>query len=183
MSDSTRTFGRVICEFEYRPNRLQTLVLFLLACGGEVMFCYLAVKIDQPVNVRGFQITPQQARLLMTALALLAPTGVLALGGLMVSSLFQQRRLVLTDESVILPKPSWHGLSSAEIELPFEAIKATAICPFIGSTRLLRLDREIGAISIPSNMFPNRRDFEELVVLLSDARNAAAERTSADKPE
>ena len=183
MSEPSRPLKCVIREFDYRPNRLQTLVLFLLACAGEAIFCYLACNLDEPVDVKGFRLTARQGRLLMTGFAFLGPIGLLALGSALVSSLFQQRRVAITEDSLILPKPTWHGLGTTEIEVPFATIKAATVCPFIGNSRLLRVEREAGAISIPNNMFPQRRDFEELVTLLSAARNAAAERMSSDHTE
>ena len=183
MSESSRISTPVIREFEYRPNRLQTALLFVLASAGEAMFCYFAVFLNQPVNVRGFQLTAAQARLLMAGFAVIGPIGLVALGAPLVSSMIHKRRIALTKESLILPKPSWHGLSTAEIEVPYASIISTTICPFIGKSLLLRLELESGAISIPNNMFPKRTDFDTFADLLSDARKATAERTSAAQDE
>lgn len=183
MTEPSEISNPVICEFEYRPNRLQTALLFALVCAGEAMFCYLALFLDQPVNVRGIQLTAEQARMVIGGFAFVGPIGVVALGSLLVSGIVHKRRIVLTHDSLILPKPSWHGLSTSEIEVPFTRIVGVIRFPMSGNALCLKLELESGAIAIPCNMFPQRPNFETLVVLLVDADKKAIEERDRNHAE
>lgn len=105
----------------------------------------------------------------MTVMALFAPLGIAALAMLLVSSFGPSRRIAFTDHSILLPKPSRLGISRQEIELPFAEIDSVNVVPFIGHTTLLSLVHRSGKISIPSNMFVNPRDFDEIRELLAIA--------------
>lgn len=164
------TPNQSIREFPYRPNRVTTAFLLFLACCGECLFIYFALYADRGVSsVRGIELTRDQFRVVMGIMAVLGPVGIVLMALLLISSFRDRRRVAITDHSIILPKPSRLGLSREEIEIPFDEIRSVGVVPFSGRTVLLMIIRPSGPVSIPSNMFPTRRDFDAITELLEAA--------------
>jgi hypothetical protein len=161
--------SKVIREFDYRPHRLRTVFVFLLALAGAVLFVYFALCWDGPLDAGFFELTEPQARILFGILAVLSPLGLIPLGGVMYVAYACDRRVAITGSSLILPRPTAMGLSCDEIEIPLRSILHTSICDFIGSTKLLRIQWESGTIHIPSNMFHDRKVFADMVEYLCEA--------------
>ena len=127
---------------------------------------YFAITLDQPINVQGIQLTPEQGRILFGVLACLSPISLVLLTWMLVVSFTSQRRVALSATSILLPKPTRIGLSTDEIEIPFEQIYHAEVRPFMGSTQLLRLEHQHGVVSIPSNMFADKQHFATLSELV-----------------
>ena len=159
----------VLKQFDYRPRRWQTVALFLLALAGGLVLTYFAITTDGPVDFRGFQLTQRQARILFGVVAALMPFGLICLGGMVYVDFAYDRRVALTGDHLILPRPTRMGFSRDEIQIPFDAISLVTIHTFIGSTKLLRLDHTGGAVSIPSNMLRTRAEFDELCAAVQEA--------------
>ncbi len=159
----------VLKQFDYRPHRWKTVGLFLLAFGGTVLLTYFAIAIDEPLRVRGFQLSQTQARILFGAFAALSPIGLFGLGAMVYVAFVFDRRVALTDKQLILPRPTRLGLSRQEIQIPWDAISQTSVCDFIGTTKLLRLIYAGRVVNIPSNMFRRRAEFDELCLAVQKA--------------
>lgn len=170
--------SEIVVEFVYRPNRIQAVVLFCLATTGTILFTYFAIYLDTPINVKGFELTARQGRVLFGIFAALSPIGLFALLGTVYLAFGTARRVALTRNSMFVPRPTGIGLSSVEIELPFESIHTAEIVPFVGNALNLRLVHQDGVIQLFSNMFENRQTFAQLAKLVQNAVNVA--RQSAD---
>jgi len=152
----------IIREFPYRHNRLTAAVLLCMACAGAVLSACFALYSEEGVRHvrRGFELSRDQFRLLMGAVAVLSPLGIVPLALLLIDSFRPPRRVAFTRDSMILPKPSRLGLSREEIELPFDGIRLAMVEPFMGRTKVLMIVHGDGVISVPSNMFAGRGDFD-----------------------
>ena len=159
----------VLKQFDYRPRKWQTVAMFFVALAGSVVLTYFAITLDGPVDARGFQLTQTQARILFGVVAALTPFGLFCLGGMVYVAFAYDRRVALTGDHLILPRPTRMGFSRGEIQIPFDAIWLVTIHQFIGSTKLLRLDHTTVAVSIPSNMFQSRADFDDLCRAVQEA--------------
>jgi hypothetical protein len=161
-----------VIEFAYSPNRAATVAVTCLATAGTVLLTYLAFTLDQPINGRGIQLTVRQGRILFGVFPCLMPIGLIPLFALLYASFAFKRRVALTSQSIILPKPTRMGLSREEIEISFASIRRAVRMPFIGSTEVLRIEYENGVVNIPSNMFTSSRWFAELCELVAKATAA-----------
>lgn len=162
----------IIRHFDYRANRLQTVLLTCLVAAGVGLFWYFALFYDRPVDARGFHFTARQFRILAGIMGTVTPIGLAMMLWMCVSSFRLTRRVALTADSIILPKPSRSGMSQDEIEIPYRSIASVSVEPFMTGTKVLLIvydERGIKTVMIPSNMFPDRRQFESLGALLNAA--------------
>jgi hypothetical protein len=160
----------VIQVFDYRPPLWQTIGLLVVICIGAAMMGYFSLHPTGPVkSVRGIELSQEQFQWLCRIVFLASPISLLAVGYLLFVSLFRDRRVALTQHSVILPKPTWTGLSCDEIEIPYSEITDVDVIDWIGSARLLRIRHAGGKIHVPSNMFLSRQCFVELVQAVRSA--------------
>jgi hypothetical protein len=157
----------VVREFEYRVNRIQAAGLLLLACGGTALLAYFAVYAQGGVKARGIELSETVFRVLAGILAVLSPFGVGCLAASLIGSWTNRQRIAFTADSLILPEPSWHGLSTDEIEIPYADILAVSVEPYSTGTRMIVLACRSRTLMILSNMIPRRRDFNELAAELS----------------
>jgi hypothetical protein len=151
-------------EFEYRPSRPQALLLFVMVCLGQALLVWFAIEEPkdpaQNLDREGF-------RRLMTGMACIAPLSVVGFAVVVWSSFFQKRRIALTADSIIVPKPRWHGMSNAEVEIPFGAITHFQIRRGPYRQDGIHLRYAGGKVAVLSIMIPTRREFEDLVATLS----------------
>ena len=166
----------ILKQYDYRPHKWQTAALFLLALGGELLLAYFALFLDGPINVRGFRLNQTQGRIFFGVFAVFSSIGLFSLGAMVYVAFAYDRRVALTRTHVILPKPTRMGLSRDEIHIPFDTIGFVSVDEFIGATRLLRLDYSNGTVSIASNLFRNREEFEDLCRSVQEAVASAAQR-------
>ena len=159
----------VVREFTYRGNRLQLAMLLVLAVCGVPILGYLAMHVDQGTDIKGIELTTAQFRLLLGGLAVCGLFASALMGFALYSSFQHEGRVALTRDSVILPKPNRLGIPIDEIELPLARIRAVQVVPFIGKTLVLQIIHDEGILSVPSNMFPNRRDFDTFGELVRGA--------------
>ena len=157
----------VVREFEYRVNRLQVATLLVLACAGAVLCAYFAVYAKGGAKARGIELSETAFRVLAGIVAVLSPVGLGCLAAGLVGSWTHRQRIGFTADSLILPKPSWHALSTDEIEIPYSDILSASIEPWSTGTRMIVLACRTGPLIIPSTMIPRRRDFDELAAELS----------------
>lgn len=177
----------VLREFDYRPNRLLMVFLFLLCSLGWVLMGYIALGGLNPggMNICGIKLTEKQTRIVFGVFAVLgAVIGRPLMGALMVSSFTRKRRIALTRDSIIFPKPTRMGLSMEEVELPFRQIRACEVVTWSWPTKALVLHIEPGAVPIPrgmvststvfilSVMFPSREAFDTFAALLVATMNS-----------
>lgn len=156
----------LIREFDYRPHRLKTLFVFFLACAGTVVMACLAIWLKGPLDVRFIELSETQARILFGILATLSPIGLICLGATVYVAYARDRRVAITDTSLILPRPTAMGLSCEEIEIPLENISNATVHDFIGSTKVIRLQYGHHVVHIPGNMFRDKKTFEDLADVL-----------------
>lgn len=160
----------VIREFRYRLSRVQLLLPLPLAAGGAVLFLYFAFCPPQkPVEFHGIELSPAQFRAIMGTFAAITPIGLGFLAVALVSSFTHHSRIALTADSIILPKPDRWGNAwgEEEMELRFNEITAINVVPFVGYAVRLEIAHNGGTIGIPSNMLPNRPEFDLLTQLLA----------------
>jgi len=139
------------------------VALFLLAFAGAAVLTYFAIFLDRPVNARGVQLTPLQGRILFGVFAALSPIGLFCLGAMVYAAFARDRRVALTATHLIVPKPTRMGLSRDEIQIPLHSLASASVHAFIGETRILRLEQAAGpVVNIPSNMFRERAEFDDL---------------------
>lgn len=159
----------LIREFDYRPHRLKTLFLFLLATIGSCLLACLAVTWEGPVPILGFRLTQAQGRVLFGTIAALSPLGLVALGGLVYIAFAYNRRVAVTTTSLILPRPTRLGLSCDEIQIPLKSISRMRVRDFIGSTKMIRIQYDGNVVHIPGNMLRDKKTFEDLADMLHAA--------------
>lgn len=127
-------------EFLYRPNRVMAVLLASLAVVGFVLACVLATATRDPIFV---------------ALAAVSPIGAVFMSPFLVAAFARPRRVVITNEAIIVPKPHWSGLSPSEVQITFNDITSIRINSFgIGAYH------SQGVFSLPRIMFASRRDFD-----------------------
>lgn len=167
MAPNSESHQDFVCD--YRPNRWLILFLTALATIGNVIVAYLAVTHRGPLDTVRLQLTEFQARLLFTITALGMPFGIFCLAGMAWIAWRQDRRVVLTSTSLIVPRPSRLGFSNDELRLPLDGISRVYETDFIGSTKLIRIEYGSDVLHIPSNMLANRQVFGELLNRLTAA--------------
>jgi hypothetical protein len=155
----------LIKEFDYRPPPLRTLALFLLVCAGTALLGYFSIHAEGGSKVLGFQLTEEQTRWFFRASLLLFAPGLLLSGALVLLALFGKRHITVTPESIILPRSTWTGMSSKEIEIRFADV-TNIVVTGAGSLKLLRIYHTGGVVGVPSNMLRERQAFEQLVAVL-----------------
>ena len=168
------TSSPILKQFDYRPNKWQSVLLFGLALAGATLLTFFAFTLNRPVNVVGIQLTPEQGRMLLGAFSAFSPIGLFCLGAMVYVAFSYDRRVALTDTHLILPKPTRMGLSRDEIHIPLESISLVGVRDFIGTAKLLRIDHSNGVVNIPSNMFRNITIFHEMCQTIEDAVNDRA---------
>lgn len=136
-------------QFVYRPNRFLVVALFLLCVTGEGVFCYFAFA---------------NRDALASVIAVVGSVGVIALGAMVVSAFLQERRVVFTQDGLILPKPHWTGLSSDEIQIAYGDIVDLQFVP-----AGLVLNHRQRKFFLVKQMFPSRHDFDRATALLVEA--------------
>ena len=52
------TSSPILKQFDYRPNKWQSVLLFGLALAGATLLTFFAFTLNRPVNVMGIQLTP-----------------------------------------------------------------------------------------------------------------------------
>jgi hypothetical protein len=161
----------VVEEFAYRPHPAFAIGLFLVGCAGTALLGYLAINPPEGGirSVRGIELTAEQTRWLLRILCLLSPISLVGMGALVYVSLFSDRRVALTRKSIILPKPTWTGISCDEIEIPFSEITGVALADDMAGVHLLRIDHAGGKVCVAGNMFRSRRVFDEMVQAVTSA--------------
>jgi len=170
------TSSPIIKEFDYCPHPLPTVALFLLASAGAAMFGYMSMHVQGGANIRGIQFTEEQQRWFFRILLLLSPIGLVPLGISVFLAVFRKRRISLSRDSLVLPKPTLLSLSSEEIEIRFANIKSVAVRDFVGSAKLLRIEYTDGVVDIFSNMFRGKMMFEEVTNAVTAATEEHEER-------
>lgn len=151
----------VFKEFEYRPRRLQTIVLFLLCCGGLALFGYFSMYAEGGV-IHGVRLTKMQQRAFFFTFFVLSSPSLLLFGALVLAAFFRPRRIAFTLESIMLPKKAGYGLSTAEIEIPFTDIRNVVVRPISGQSKVLRIEHSGGVILVPSDYLRNKQTFQEV---------------------
>ena len=160
-------------EFEYRPNKLVTILLFFLVCGGEAMFVYYSFGREEGEMVNGIE---ELARLIFRTVACIGPISILGMGWSVVFSFTSRLRIALTTDSLIAPRGGWRRWSD-EIEIPFASIRSAHANSVGPGTMVLVILHDTGKFTVPSTMFPKRSEFNILVAKLS----AALERRDSEK--
>ena len=160
---------QVLREFPYRPDRLQAALVFVATTSGAGLICYQALHPGWPIDGRGGPGTAAADRLLWPIAAIVALGGAVMVGLHFLSSLVHTDRVAFTANAIILPKPTFHGWTRAEVVLPFDEVMSADVAPFLGTAMRIRIIHKSGPAFILSNWFPDRRDFEPVVALLSSA--------------
>ena len=151
----------VLREYPYRIGRGPAVAMAILIPSGTLVIGFFALHAREGANLRGIGLSPDQFRLMLGVVGLLSLFSWFLMGQIVVDSFVGSRRVAITRDSLILPRPSRSGMSKDEVELPFERIQAVGIAPFIGKTRIIRIVHDDGVIAIPGNML-RRDDFYEV---------------------
>jgi len=164
----------ILKQYDYRPRKLQVIVLFLLASTGVAISVYFASTHQGPFDAKGLRLTQVQSRILFGVAAGICSLSVPLLGSMVYVAFAYDRRIALTADYLILPRPTRMGLSRDEIQIPFDQVLLVSVHKFIGPTMLLRLDYLGGVVSVPSNMISRRAEFDQLCRDVEDAVARAA---------
>ena len=152
----------------YKPNK----VIFILAtslfgvCAG--IMGKVAATNDRGLILNGLlEFSPQGATIfywVITAAALgFVVAGTLAL----VNSMFSNREIVVTNDSITSPK---NGLSKQNVTVNFSDITGINMRT-IQKTKILSIEHVGGKLSIPNSMLPSKASFEDLVSQLEARAN------------
>ena len=161
--------SRIIIQFEYRPQRIKLIAVTILATTGVALLTYCTLTLSGPIDVKGFRLSRQQGRVFFGVFACLSAAGLVPLLTGVWVSVFRDRRVALSSQSIVLPKPSLTGLSCKEIEIAFVSIYSVQICDFIGGCKLISMDHQDGVTCIPSNMIADSLRFVQLYELIREA--------------
>jgi hypothetical protein len=161
----------VVEEFAYRPHPAFAIGLFLCGCAGAALLGYFSFHPPEGGfrSARGIELTAEQTRWLLRIAFLASLIGLLGMGSLVWVSLFSDRRVALTRRSLIVPKPTWTGISCDEIEIPFSEITGVALADDMAGVHVFRIDHAGGKICVAGNMFRSRRVFDEMVQAVTSA--------------
>ncbi|HVW00665.1 MAG TPA: hypothetical protein VHB77_10005 [Planctomycetaceae bacterium] len=147
--------------------------MLMMAIAGSIMCAYFAMYAKGGAKARGIELSETAFRVLAGLVAVLSPFGVGCLAASLIGSWTCRQRVGLTEDSVILPQPSWHGLSSEEIEIPYADIVSVSVEPWSTGSRVILLACRDRPLVIPSVMIPRRRDFNELFEALQQRVHGA----------
>jgi hypothetical protein len=160
----------VLHEFAYRPHRVATAVLLLLACGGMIVCGYLALYADRGAkSARGIELTREQLRLATGIVAVLSPIGITALAIHLAKACRNPRRAAITGDSIIVPADGLSHDSTDEIEIPLGEITSARVEHLLDTDYVLVIAYRGGTAKLLSERFSRRRDFHAFVSLLHAA--------------
>jgi hypothetical protein len=154
-----------IQEFDYRPHPALAVAMIPCCCGGIAIGWWLAFY--PPVGgigseLRHIWLSQQQTRWLGTFLLAASPISVLAVIGLIRVAFFSERRVAITEDSLIVPKPTRMGVSCDEIEILFSEITRVALTNDVNGVRCLRIDHPGRKVYLAGNMFRSRGIFDAM---------------------
>jgi len=150
-------------DYKYQSTWKGTLmgVLFFVPCT-IVLACKASLN-DRGVILSGLiELSPFQATLFYWLLATLS-AGFVVLGGIMaLELLFIQRRLTLSDRSLIIPATLF-----TEAKTLFYSDILSLSPQSIGNQRLLTIVHRQGKFHVQDSMLPQPRDFDEICDVLA----------------
>ncbi len=154
-----------IREFDYRPHPALAVAMVPCCCGGIAVGWWLTFY--PPAEgigsaLRGIWLSQQQTRWLGIFLLAASPISVLAAIGLIRIAFFSERRVAITEDSLIVPRPTRMGVSCDEIEILFSEITGVALADEANGVHCLRIDHAGGKVFLAANMFRSRRVFDAM---------------------
>lgn len=168
----------VVCRFDCRPyGRTKAVVLLLLVLGGIIVVPI--VLLESPITAGGVGLTKTQVRILLGVYALASLFVLIGFGWIVYVVLTCDRRVVLTNGSLTIPRDPYFEFSRGEIEIPLESISNVSVHDSSGSSQLLLIKHQSGVNGLPSSMFHKGREFAELAWVLTEG---IANRESVSRP-
>jgi hypothetical protein len=154
-----------IIEFRYGGNRNQLLFLLIVTSFGWGLLIFFALR---PLGDDATLKARFNHYVIVTA-ASFSWIGWVSLCIHFISTFTHKMRVAVTSFSIIRPKSTLIGISKEETEIPFESILDVRVEPLIGNAKAIQIYHDGTKTAIPSNMLPNRQDFENLYDHLVDA--------------
>ncbi|HAS6997775.1 TPA: hypothetical protein I7280_23385 [Vibrio parahaemolyticus] len=152
----------------YKPNKIVFIlaIAFFAACAG--FMGNIALTNDRGLILnRIIEFSPLGATNLYWAVTIAALSFVLVGTLALIKSMFSNREIVITNESISSPKS---GFSKQDVTVNFSDITGVNM-QTIQKTKILNIEHLGGRLSIPNSMLPNKASFEELVSQLQSRVN------------
>lgn len=154
-----------IREFDHRPHPAVAVLMAFCCAGGVAIGGFLAAY--PPANgirseLRGIALSQTHTRWFGIFLLVASPAAVLGTIGMIRISFFSERRVALTERSLIIPKPTRLGVSLDEIEIPLDAITGLSLDDQTTGGRGLWIIHTGGRVFLAANMFRSRREFDAM---------------------
>ncbi len=154
-----------IREFDHRPHPALAVAMVFCCAGGIAFGAFLAAY--PPANgvrseLRGIALSQEQVRWFGIFLLVISPASVLGTIGLIRMAFLSERRVAITEGSLIVPKPTRLGVSLDEIEIPLDAITGVSLVDQSTGGRGLWIIHTGGKVFLAANMFRSRREFDAM---------------------
>lgn len=154
-----------IREFDHRPHPAVAVLMVFCCAGGIAIGGFLAAY--PPANgirseLRGIALSQEQTRWFGIFLLVASPITLLGTIGLIRMAFLSERRVAITERSLIVPKPTRLGVSLDEIEIPLDAITGLSLDDRTTGGRGLWIIHTGGRVFLAASMFRSRREFDAM---------------------
>lgn len=160
-------------EFEYKPKIIRHTIGLLLYSCLPIAFIYLGITNEKELIIDNFiKLSVFQASLFYFGLASV-PAGFVIAGFIVLyKSLFLQRRILITEDAIFLPK---NALSSKIVEIKISNISSMLVKSVSNQKSIVILYNTNDKISIHESMVSKDGAFIELCSLFTMIMNKKGE--------